>query len=641
LTSPGAGINLRAAMCGIAGILTFGGSPVDPSVLGRMGTALRHRGPDAEGTYLDGAAPPAVGFIHRRLSIIDLSRAADQPLGNEDGTVQLMVNGEIYNFQELRRRLASGHTFRSQGDVETVVHLYEELGDEAVAALDGMFALALWDSRRRRLLLARDAFGKKPLYYWHDGARFAFGSEIKALLAAGVPAEMDTACLAEYLTFGYVPTPRTLFRGIRKLPPAATLVVDAAGVHAPRRYWDLRFPPAGESAKVGLDEAAERVGALLASAVRKRLVADVPIGILLSGGVDSSAVAALAARAIPGTVKTFTVGFEGDPFFDERPHAERVARRLGTEHRALVVQPQAAELVETLLEHHDEPFGDSSALPTYLVAREARRHVTVVLNGDGGDETFAGYDRFLAALIAERTPAFARRALRAGALMLPGFVYGSRTLRRARRFAQKAALPFEERIAAWTSFFDRETLAGLDGTGLAERERILSSFHEALSRCPGASLLSRLLYLNVRTYLLDDLLPKMDRMTMAHGLEARSPLLDRDLMEYAATLPDGLKWRGRRGKIVLKKAVEGLLPAETLRRPKHGFGIPLEAWFRGELRPMFEQVVLERPRLGEFLRVDAVRRLLGEHLAGRADRGHQLWTLLTLELWLRRYRLGA
>jgi asparagine synthase (glutamine-hydrolysing) len=628
-------------MCGIAGILTFDGAAVDESTLRRMGLAVRHRGPDAEGVYLDAGAAPAVGFVHRRLSIIDLSRAADQPLTNEDGTIHLMVNGEIYNFQDLRQKVAARHTFRSQGDVEAVVHGYEELGDEVVPALDGMFALALWDSRRRRLLLARDPFGKKPLYYWHDGRRFVFGSEVKALLAAGVAPEMDTECLGEYLTFGYVPTPRTLFRGIRKLPPATTMVVDAAGAHPPRPYWDLRFPPAGESARVGLDEAAERVGALLASAVRKRLVADVPVGILLSGGVDSSAVAALASQMLPGTVKTFTVGFEGEPYFDERPHAERVARRLGTEHRALVARPQAAELVEALLEHHDEPFGDSSALPTYLVAREARRHVTVVLNGDGGDETFAGYDRFLAAMIAERTPALARRLLRAGTRLLPSFAYGSRRLRRIRRFARKSALPFEERMAAWTSFFDRETLARLDGDAVGERGRILSSFREALSRCRGSTLLSRLLYLNVRTYLLDDLLPKMDRMTMAHGLEARSPLLDRELMEYAASLPDGLKRRGTRGKIVFKKAVARLLPPETLRRSKHGFGLPLDGWFRGELRPMFEQVVLEQPRLRAHLRVDAVRQLLREHLSGRADWGHQLWTLLTLELWLRKHRLGA
>ncbi len=627
-------------MCGLAGILTFDGAPVEQAALAAMGDVLRHRGPDAAGYHADATASPGIGLVHRRLSIIDLSKAADQPLPNEDGTILVLLNGEVYNFRELRAELEGRHPFRSHGDTEVIAHLYEERGDEAVAALDGMFALVIWDARTRRLVLARDHFGKKPLYYWHDARRFVFGSEIKALLAAGVPVEMAEENLGEYLAFGYVPTPRTLFGGIRKVPPASLLVVDAGGVSPPRAYWDLRFPAKGEAGRVRLRDAADRVRDLLFAAVRRRLVADVPLGLLLSGGVDSAAVGAVMARLVPGRVKTFTVGFEGDAFFDERPYAQQVARDLDTEHHASVVRPEAGALLETLLDHHDEPFGDSSALPTYLVAREARAHVTVALNGDGGDETFAGYDRFQAVLIADRMPSPLAHALRAAARLVPeGPSYHARR-RRIRRFVDKAALPFDERIFSWTSFFDLATLRMLDADHVADRERVLSSYREALARCAGASVLSRLLYLNARTYLLDDLLPKMDRMTMAHSLEARSPMLDRSLVEYVAGLPDRLKRRGGRGKIVLKKAVADLLPPEILMRPKHGFGVPLGQWFRGELRPRVESLLLERPRLARWLRVDAVRQLFAEHLAGRSDRGHQLWTLLTLELWLRKHRLG-
>jgi asparagine synthase (glutamine-hydrolysing) len=625
-------------MCGLAGIVTFDGSPVPREALAAMGAALRHRGPDAQGCYVDEQGRPAVGLAHQRLSIIDLRSVANQPLPNEDGSVLVMLNGEIYNFADLRRRLEGRHRFRSDGDTETIAHLYEDRGESAVADLDGMFALALWDVTRRRLLLARDPFGKKPLYYWSDGYRFAFASEIKALLAAGAPTAVATESLGEYLALGYVPTPRTLFAGIKKLPPASTLIVDADGVREPRPYWDLAFPAERDVIAVPEGEARERVRTLVTEAVRKRLVADVPLGALLSGGVDSSAVAAVMARLVPGRVKTFTVGFEGAAFFDERAHAERVARHIGAEHHASVVRPDAAALVETLLHHHDEPFGDSSALPTYLVAREARQHVTVALNGDGGDETFAGYDRFHAALLAQRIPRIARQALRSVARLLPEGAHYHSTLHRIRRFTDKAVLPLDERIFAWSTFFDLPTLRQVDGNGLVDPARLLSSYRDALRRCDGASTLARLQYLNFRTYLLDDLLPKMDRMTMAHALEARSPLLDRALVEYVASLPDNFKRRGGHGKIVLKQAVADLLPPETLRRRKHGFGVPLADWFRGELRPMVEDTLLARPRMRRWLREEGIHEIYREHLSGRADRGHQLWTLLTLELWLRSHR---
>jgi asparagine synthase (glutamine-hydrolysing) len=625
-------------MCGLAGVLHLDGSPVETAVLHRMGAALRHRGPDAEGIREDHAGAPAIGLVHRRLSIIDLSPAANQPLGGEDGRVQVMLNGEIYNFQELRASLEKNHTFRTHGDTEVIAHGYEDREEGIVPLLDGMFALAIWDARRRRLVLARDSFGKKPLYYWSDARRFVFGSEIKALLAAGVPAEMADEHLGEYLAFGYVPTPATFFKGIRKLPPASLMVVDAQGPSAPRAYWDLAYPPEGAAAEVSLDAAAERVRELLSSAVRKRLVSDVPLGVLLSGGVDSSAVAAFMSRLVPGRVKTFAVGFEGDAYFDERPHAAQVARHLGTRHHESAVAPHAAELLETLLHHHDEPFGDSSALPTYLVAREARREVTVALNGDGGDEVFAGYDKFWAALLARRIPGPLRTLLRAAARALPEGAHHHGPLKRLRRFADKAGRPEVERIAGWSLFFDLPEIDALL-RGRVEGD-VLASYREALGRCEGRSLLSRLLYLNARTYLLDDLLPKMDRMSMAHGLETRSPFLDRSLAEYVATLPDSFKRAGRHGKVVLKKAVEGLLPSATLRRKKHGFGVPLGAWFRGELRPLVQDTLMGGSRVGRRLEPTVIRRIFDDHVTGRADRGHQLWTLLTLELWMRKHSLS-
>jgi asparagine synthase (glutamine-hydrolysing) len=622
-------------MCGIAGVLHFDGAPVEQAVLERMGAALRHRGPDAQGLFRDHAAAPAVGFVHRRLSVIDLSHAADQPLGGEDGSVQVMLNGEVYNFAALRAELAGRHHFRSQGDTEAIVHGYEEEGDRVVERLDGMFAFALWDGRRRRLLLARDHFGKKPLYYWCDARRLVFASEIKALLAAGVPAEMAHENLPEQLALGYVPTPRTLFRGILRLPPASVLAADGTGAVAPRAFWDLAFPAADAVRDVSLPEATERLTALLREAVRKRLTADVPLGVLLSGGLDSSVVAALAARESGAPLRTFTVGFEGDAVFDERAHARRVADHLGARHHDSVVRPHAAALLDTLLRHHDEPFGDSSALPTYLLAQEARREVTVALNGDGGDEAFAGYERFHAALAAERMPLAMRRALGAMAQAVPSRLR-SRTARRLRRFAAGASLPLPERIFTWSTYFDGPALARLLRDP-PPPERVQASYQAALERCADATPLSRLLYLNARTYLLDDLLPKMDRMTMAHGLEARSPLLDRTLVEFVAGLPDGLKRRGRTGKRVLKEAARGLLPPAILRRRKQGFAVPLDAWFRGELRPLVGDVLQEGSRLGRRLRPGAVEGLLREHHARRADHGNRLWNLLTVELWLRQH----
>ncbi|MCU0241744.1 MAG: asparagine synthase (glutamine-hydrolyzing), partial [Vicinamibacteria bacterium] len=464
-------------MCGLAGILSFDGVPIDARQLAAMGASLAHRGPDAEGTHRDAQAAPSIGLIQRRLAVIDLSAAANQPLANEDQTIWALLNGEIYNFAELRERLAARHTLKTSGDTEVLVHLYEEEAETGLAQLDGMFALAIWDARRRRLLLARDPFGKKPLYYTTDGRRFLFASEIKALLAAEVPARLAVARVPEYLAYGYVPTPHTLFAGIYKLPPASFLTVDASGVSAAREYYALAVPAQGEESKDSFEQATERVRDLLTRAVQKRLIADVPLGILLSGGVDSSGLAALAARHLPGRLKTFTVGFEGDAFYDERAPAAAVARALGSEHHESVVRPQAGALIETLLHHHDEPFGDSSALPMYLVAQEARRHVTVVIGGDGGDETFAGYDRFRAAQLAEKMPLVLRR-LFAGLRVLPEGSLHHGFLRRLRRFVDAAAQPLDRRMQAWTGFFTVDEVSARLGIQ-ADPDALLTSYREA------------------------------------------------------------------------------------------------------------------------------------------------------------------
>jgi asparagine synthase (glutamine-hydrolysing) len=620
-------------MCGIAGILDMDGRPTDEGVLRLMAAALRHRGPDAEGVFRQDGRP-AVGLAHRRLSIIDLSEAADQPIPNEDGSVQVMLNGEIYNYRELRRSLEGRHRFRSGGDTEVIAHLYEEKGEDAVGELEGMFAIALWDARRRRLVLARDAFGKKPLYYATLGHKLLFGSEVKALLAAGHPAAMEPEALGPYLALGYAPTPLSFFRGVRKLPPASLLVADASGVST-RTYWEPRFPRPDEIPRVEPEAAHEGLAEHLGQAVRSRLVAaDVPVGLLLSGGIDSAAVAWLACRVASG-LHTFTVGFAGDRFYDERPHAEAVARHLGTTHHSFLVEAKAGELVETLLHHHDEPFGDSSALPTYLVAREARRHVKVVLNGDGGDEVLAGYDRFGAALLAERVPAVVRPSAAWASHVLPWGTRHQGFLRRMKRFASALTLSPEERLATWAGVFGGRAEDLLPPGHAAAG--LLASYGDAGRTLGPATALSRLLFVNARTYLLDDLLPKMDRMTMAHGLEARSPFLDRRLFEFLAKLPDGLKRRGTQGKLLLRDAMRGHVPAEVLMRPKHGFGVPVGEWFRGELQPMVGDLLGHGARLRRLLRAEAMQAIVEENQSGRADRGQELWALVTLELWLRKH----
>jgi asparagine synthase (glutamine-hydrolysing) len=615
-------------MCGICGVLSWR-EPEAPAHVEAMTTALAHRGPDGQGLHLNGAA--ALG--HRRLSIIDLSDAAAEPMPNEDRTLWLVFNGEIYNFRELRKDLERRHQFRSRSDGEVILHLYEEKGDEVASALDGMFAFALWDAKARRLLLGRDRAGKKPLYYHARPGFFAFASEVKSLLAHPlVPKDQDPAALPLYLAYGYVPTPGTFYRHIRSLPPAHRMAVTEAGAEPPEPYWSIRFRDGGSLPEA---EAEERFRGLLGAAVRRRLVADVPLGAFLSGGLDSSAVVAFMAEGAAGRVRTFTIGFVGDTAYDETRYARVVAERFATDHTEFVVEPKAVELIDRLVWHHDGPFGDSSAVPTYLLSELTRSKVTVALNGDGGDEVFAGYLRLYGGALSERLPRWAFRGLGAAVGLLPEPADRKHPLRFLKRFADAGRLPLAERILRWNGYFPSPlTLLRPESLEWGRPDLVLASYAAELGG--ESSPLARLLQQNFKTYLLDDLLVKMDRCSMAHGLEARSPFLDTAVAEFGASLPNRLRMKWGKGKLLLRRAMRDILPPSILARGKMGFGAPLGTWFRGDLQPLVQERLLPATSpLYEHLRPEPVTALVAAHMSHSADLSPQIWSLLTLESWLR------
>jgi asparagine synthase (glutamine-hydrolysing) len=622
-------------VCGIAGIVDLAAREF-PDVDAILG-CLRHRGPDSTGTFVR----PGAAIGQTRLAVIDLV-TGDPPITNEDGTVGVVFNGEIYNYQSVRQDLLrSGHDLKTAGDTEVIAHLAEDMGAvELALRLDGMFAFAVWDDTRRRLVLGRDRFGKKPLYYWTDGQQLVFGSEIKSVVAAPcVPRRLEPRALPAYLTFGYVPTPCTFFEGVHSLPPGHVLTFDASGVVV-EPYWQPLVPGISGARTVDLrgEELRREVRRRLCDAVERRLIADVPLGAFLSGGVDSSSVVALMARLSPRRVRTFTIGFDDQDLYDERPYAARVARLYGTEHTEFVVDPDRAELIDRLVWHHDQPFGDSSALPTFLLSELTRRHVTVALCGDGGDELFGGYERFAAALALDRfdrLPSGLRRSVVRGVEGIPPSVLGGRGAS-ARRALSRAGVGLPDAYLSWLSFVDsswRERLLGdgADGWGIDDYRRIWAESE-------GADLLDRLVLLNMRTYLLDDLLPKVDRASMAHGLEVRSPFLDADLAELALRLPPRGRVWGLSLKRVLKDAVRDLLPREILHRRKRGFGVPLDRWFRTDLASYVQGTLCSsQSRVAHHLDATAVTDLVTEHQAGTANHGHALWTLLTLEVFLRNH----
>ena len=623
-------------MCGICGAIHFDGKRVTRELLACMNDTLTHRGPDGAGYFINGA----VGLAMRRLKIIDIA-GSDQPLYNEDGSLALIFNGEIYNYRELRRGLeARGHRFKTAGDGETIVHLYEEHGSGALERLRGMFALALWDGRRGTLLLARDRFGQKPLYYYRDSRVFVFSSEIKAILAhPDVPrvsrfAAEDGRALAEYLSFGYVPAPETAFAGIMMLEPAQTLQVERDGAMREGRYWQvprLALPDPAAKAANCLGELREE----LDEAVKLRLVSDVPLGAFLSGGLDSSLIVALMRKHSNAAVKTFSIGFEGDDSFDETPYAEKVARHLETEHQAFRVAPEALSLLSELVWHHDQPFADSSAIPTYLVSKLTREQVTVALTGDGGDELFAGYERFYAAALMDKLSVVPTAMRRGAARMLRRLPEGTGyydPVKRARRFARAASLPLEQAYFDLVRVFDSALLAEIC-PGAGGHPPFLLRYLDAGQ----GHAVARLVEANMRSYLPDDLLIKADRCSMQASLEARAPFLDHKLAEFAAAIPFNLKLKGSRKKRILKEAARGTLPDEIIDRKKHGFGIPLGAWLRRDMEPLREILLSRRARERGLLEMSVVERLIAEHESGARDHNRQLWALLTLEEWHRQF----
>jgi asparagine synthase (glutamine-hydrolysing) len=620
-------------MCGISGVVAP--EPGDlRSVAAAQIALLEHRGPDAHGAFTGKRATIA----QNRLAIIDLV-TGDPPITNEDGHVGVVLNGEIYNFKQVRAELErEGHTFRSAGDTETIAHLAEQRSPADVArALDGMFAFAVWDERRELLILGRDRVGKKPLFYWHGGGRLVFASEIKALFPdPSVPRELDPDVIPGYLTFGYVPTPRTFFKGIRSLPPGHVLTFEPGGEPVVERYWEPPLSGADSpSLDVSLDVAAAEVRSHLERAVERRLISDVPLGAFLSGGIDSSAVVGIMASQLDQPVQTFTIGFDDRDGFDEREYARVIAERHRTDHHEFVVEARAVDLVEKLVWHHDQPFGDSSAVPTYLLSEMTKSGVTVALSGDGGDELFAGYERFAAGIAAQRfasLPAPLRRAVTRGVDLLPAGAVRGRA-GSVQRFARVAAQGLPDAYRSWISYVqDAERHALANGSDWA-----IEDYRRTWQGSAGAQTLDRLLDLNLRTYLVDDLLVKTDRMSMAHGLEVRCPFLDIELLSYATRLPPALKARRFELKRVLKAAVGDLLPPEILNRRKRGFGIPLDRWFREDLTSYVDATLgASDARVKQHLAPHAVDSVLAEHRAGRRNHGHALWTMLTLEVFLRR-----
>jgi asparagine synthase (glutamine-hydrolysing) len=625
-------------MCGIAGFADGstrnawerGSSAADAAAvrLHDMCAAIRHRGPDDEGSRIE----PGVAIGMRRLSIIDLA-TGQQPIHNEDSTVWVVFNGEIYNYAALRAELESlGHRFYTASDTETIVHAYEQWGEEGFARLRGMFGIALWDSRDATLLLARDRVGIKPLHYAVERDRIYFASEIKSILAAWeTEPAIDLAALDHYLSYLYTPGDGSIFAGIRKLPPGHLLRWQRGKLHV-RRYWQV---PVDQSMPASDEEAVQGLRAVLRDAVRSHLMSDVPLGAFLSGGVDSSLVVGLMAEASSQPVRTFSIGFDV-PQYDELEHARVVARHFGTDHHEFVVKPDALAIIDDLISHFDEPFGDSSAIPTWYVSEMARRHVTVVLSGDGGDELFGGYDRYFPH---PRVAAFDRWAppgtRRMASLVWPWLPHGATGKNFLRRVARDERGRYLDAIGYFQSDEKRSLMAAdvWRQLGDANAETRLGRHFARLDALPWHG---QLMHFDFETYLPEDILTKVDRMSMAHSIESRVPLLDNAVVDFAARLPSGLKIREGRRKHILKEAAAGLLPTEILDRRKQGFAVPIGAWFRGGVRELFSDVLLStRARQRGFFEPRFIERLVREHVTGRREHTLRLWALVVFELWHR------
>jgi asparagine synthase (glutamine-hydrolysing) len=624
-------------MCGIVGIVRNDGKPVDEQLLARMNDAIRHRGPDEDGFYINGS----VGLAMRRLAIIDL-KSGQQPIHNGDRTSWIVFNGEIYNYLELREKLENlGHTFYTNSDTEAIVHAYDEFGADCPKHLRGMFAFAIWNTSKQELFLARDRMGKKPLLYADVNGQLVFGSEFSALLLhPDVSRDINPEALDYYLAFMCIPAPLTAYRAIRKLEPAHWLRWHNGNIET-GCYWQPDFT---KKIDISEEEAGERTIEILRDAVKVRLMSEVPLGAFLSGGIDSSAVVALMSQESSERVKTFSIGFD-EQDFSELHHARRVAEHVGADHHEFIVRPDAVEVLPMLVDHYGEPYADSSAVPTYYVAKETRKHVTVALNGDGGDESFAGYERYIAMGLTEkyrRVPSFVRESLiREAVNLIPTDATKKSKIKSAQRLLAVVDRPKARRYMHWVSTFNdelkeplytdsfRQQTQGANATGLLEHW---------FKRANGIGVVDTMLLTDQMTYLPNDLLVKVDIATMAVSLEARSPFLDHKVIEFAASLPQNLKLRRLTGKYLLKKILRKLLPTENLTRRKMGFGVPIGHWFRGKMQPFLREVILSEKALGRGLfKPDAVKQLVDLHARGERDYSHQLWTLLMLELWFNRF----
>ena len=625
-------------MCGIAGLMRSCAPGADEKTLQRMGEVMLHRGPDAGGVFLD----DQVGLVHRRLSIIDLSPLGNQPMFYAEGRYVIVFNGEIYNFLQLRAELElKGCSFLSRTDTEVILALYAREGAGCLARLTGMFALAIWDREKGTLFLARDRIGKKPLYYYHGGSdRLAFASEIKSILELpGIPRDIEPTSLPDYLKYLYIPAPKTIFKGIYKLPAGHYLELKAGEEPRVAQYWDVDFSrPSGFSNE---HEAAAELLELVRQATVCRMISDVPLGAFLSGGVDSSAIVALMARASSGPVKTCSIGF-ADKRHDETPFAREIATMFGTDHAEYQVGDDLAATVTLLPRYFDEPFADSSAVPTFHVSRLARRTVTVALAGDGGDENFAGYEKYATDLREDQVRRLVPRLLLQTVHGIAGGRPGT-LMRKARSLSLGAMAEPGRAYYRTNSFIEDEQLDRILSPGMAAQCRGYDPAGHTLThwdKVRGADHLTCMLYTDIKSYLPGDILAKVDRMSMAHSLEVRAPLLDHRVVEFAASLPSRWKIKGNSKKHVLKEAFGGELPPAILQRRKHGFTVPLDLWFRGELCGLTAECLLGKPALGAYFQVPELSRIFEEHRAGRANHGTLLWSLLSFALWHREYLEG-
>lgn len=623
-------------MCGICGIINFSGKPIEPQILSSMNNTLMHRGPDDEGYFFDNTAGASCGFGHRRLSIIDLY-TGKQPIHNEDQTIWIVYNGEIYNFQELRHDLEKqGHKFYTKTDTEVIVHLYEQLGPECLEKLRGMFSFAIWDKKQKQLFLARDRIGKKPLNYYVDQNRLIFASETKAILKAeNIIPELDLEAMHYYLTYQYVPAPYTMFKNIKKLLPAHYLIWNKSGLVI-KKYWQVNF-----SDKINITEqdAAGQLMEQLKEATRLRLVSDVPLGVFLSGGMDSSAVVALMHLLKAPSIETFSIGF-AEREYNELPYARQVAKLFNCKHHALLIKPKMLEILPKLIWHYNEPFGDYSCIPTYYVALMAKEYVKVVLTGDGGDESFAGYQRyavFKQTKFLDLIPVFLRKALGTSYKILPNSPEMRSFFWQLKRFLKFMPYPDVRRYGGWMCCFDEDEKNSLYHNNITSALRNidpLKLLENIYNKSHAQGLIDKIIATDILTYLPDDLLVKTDIATMANSLEARSPFLDHKIIEFGATVPENLKLNNTISKFILKQAFKHILPREILNRNKKGFGIPMGQWFRTDLKKYLTETLYSSKLIQDnILNKQFIDNIINVHMSGSEDYGYKLWNLLNLELW--------